>query len=177
MGVPEMPAATPSWMSSLVAPTTLPSRTRKPRLDGGDESVSHGSEETSVLSDPLFTDLSDDDDPFSAFETVGQSSDFDANGVEASNDRSASITEDFPTSTPTTADEEPPERDLVVPSSGPATTAGGLRRRTPGAQLPDTGPEVVKEEDSTRDPSAVRNLLGGLQRSLEGARRGDQHES
>ena len=66
----------------------------------------------------------------------------------------------------------PPREDQTVEVVAPApTTPGGLRRRTPGAQLPDTGPTNIVSDEPARDPSAVRNMLGGLQRSLEGARR------
>ena len=53
----------------------------------------------------------------------------------------------------------------------PPTTAAGLKRRVPGAQLPDTGPAADTSADQTRDPSVVRSMLGGLQRGVEGARR------
>ena len=53
----------------------------------------------------------------------------------------------------------------------PAATPTGLKRRVPGAQLPDTGPPVDLNADQIRDPKAVRNVLGGLQRGVEGARR------
>ena len=55
-----------------------------------------------------------------------------------------------------------------------ATTSSGMRRRTPGAQLPDTGPAAALTDEPARDPKAVRSLLGGLQRSLDGARRANE---
>ena len=76
--------------------------------------------------------------------------------------------------TPVIVDEGLDKHESATVVAPGATTSSGMRRRTPGAQLPDTGPAAALTDEPARDPKAVRSLLGGLQRSLDGVRRANE---